>query len=75
MDFDPRSPEWGRLAKVLEERLAARRASLESPEMSERDTQVLRGRVAELKELLALPHVRAKTAQAKAELGALRIDE
>jgi hypothetical protein len=66
--FDPlvpadlRSPAWERLTRYLERRLADARERNDQPQSSE-DTAALRGRIAELRFLLALPEYFQRDAQ------------
>lgn len=48
------TPEWDRLKDHIEQRLAAHRTALEAPTTDDQTARILRGRIAELKALLAL---------------------
>lgn len=48
------SPTWERFAAHIAHRLAVHRAALERPQTDDHTSRILRGRIAELKELLAL---------------------
>ena len=51
-DFD--TPTWDRLRALANTRLAAHRRDLERPQTDDHTSRILRGRIQELKELLAL---------------------
>jgi hypothetical protein len=70
LEFDFRGPEWAKLAKLIADRLERQRVRLEDTKLDSNDTAVLRGRVAELRELLALPELTRRAAQARADLRA-----
>jgi len=52
-DFETRT--WERLAAHMHARIATHRESNDRPQNTELQTAIVRGRIAELKELLALP--------------------
>lgn len=56
-------PEWVLLAKLLDGRLAQRRADIENLALTEHDRLIVLGRIAELKEILALPEVSRRRAK------------
>lgn len=51
-DFD--TPTWDRLRAFASKRLAQHRSDLERPQTDDHTSRILRGRIQELKELLAL---------------------
>lgn len=53
-DADRRSPLWRKIEKHIEARTAELRVTNDALSLPERDTAVIRGRIAELKNLLAL---------------------
>lgn len=53
------SPPWQRVVAHVEEELKSLRSKLEKPDLSERDTQVVRGEIRALKRLLELPQTLA----------------
>lgn len=47
-------PLWRKLAQILREQLAELRAKNDAPDLGERETAVLRGRIKQVKAILAL---------------------
>lgn len=53
-EADRRSPVWRKIEKHIEARMTELRGNNDAISLAERDTAVIRGRLAELKNLLAL---------------------
>ena len=50
--IDTSLPSWRHLKKHLEERIAYHHALIENVNLSDRDTAIMRGRIAEIRELI-----------------------
>lgn len=64
-DFE--TPTWERMREYVEARLVAHRRDLERPQTDDHTSRILRGRIQELKELLALPERVAPATDASPE--------
>ena len=56
---DFRTPVWKKLDTFLRERIDQHRTALESPDLSETETAMLRARIAECRHIQSLPRFRA----------------
>lgn len=62
-DVNLAGPEWALLARLLDEQLVKRRQDLENLALNEHDRLIVLGRVAELKDILAMPEVARRRAK------------